>query len=428
MALGNLGCGSERQDNMKRAVPLLTLLAIVATACGAAPATTQPPTTTLINEQLGSLAVAQDRWAAASPSDYTVTQIDHASDVEQPITLAVRDGEAVSLSGNATMVDEVFKEIDESIRNGAAVDVDYHPQLGYPMRVAIDRDGDGVFDVDLEYSELVAMPVVKTVEELRMAQRRWKAQNLDSYRYIFRFECTCPEGGTFEVDVRDGRVVARRPLDEAARNSSLDPGLDIESSFADLEEWFTDSAPLIEEGILAVEVRMDPRFGYPRWFRIEGEDLDGDFFPGPFTMVVTIDLVGELDPVEPTIDLDDLEQVEKAHALWQQAAVEAYQFVLQVHCMCPQARSGPFLVTVEEGEATSAVLLVDGSEAHTEILRVDDALEMIGLAVAAGTDVDVQYNAALGYPELVIIDPEAVAVDGGLAFSITEFEMLTVAP
>ena len=39
-------------------------------------------------------------------------------------------------------------------------------------------------------------------------------------------------------------------------------------------------------------------------------------------------------------------------------------------------------------------------------------------------DVDVVYHPVLGYPEQAIIDTEAVAVDGGFAFSITEFEEL----
>ena len=68
--------------------------------------------------------------------------------------------------------------------------------------------------------------------------------------------------------------------------------------------------------------------------------------------------------------------------------------------------------------------LGDGKETDAEVFRVDEALEMISRAVVGGTDVDVVYDPELGYPTQVIIDPEAVAVDGGLAFSITDLEVL----
>jgi hypothetical protein len=418
----------RRPEGVKELALFLVALALLASACGAESGGS-PTTTSLAtgaDRQLGELAAAQERWDAAAPADYTLSQIDRSADTDEPETLAVHEGEVVSLSGEATTVDEVFATIDQSIRDGADVDVDYHPQLGYPVRVAIDRTGDGLPEVHLEYGDLVTMPVVKTVQELRTARRRWEAQGLDSYRYIFRFDCTCPEGGTFEVEVRDGRVIDRRPLDDAARNSSLDPGVDIDSSFDDLEEWFIDSAQLIEEGILAVEVRMDPHLGYPRWFRIEGEDLDGEFFPGRFTMVVTIDLIGELEPVEPDTDVNDLHDLEVAHARWEEAALADYRYTLQVHCMCPAAASGPFRVTVRGGKLESAVLFWDGTETEvdTDVISIGDALEMIGSAIVGGTDVEVVYNAVYGYPQQVVIDPEAVAADGGLAFSITDFEVL----
>ena len=267
-------------------------------------------------------------------------------------------------------------------------------------------------------------PIVGSVAELRSAQRRWEAQQLDSYRYIFRFDCTCPESGTFQVDVRDGRVVDTVALDDAARRTDLDPALNIDSAFADLEEWFTNSGALIDEGILDVDVRMDPVYGYPRWFRIEAEDVDDQFFDGRFTMVVTIDVISTSPPIEPEIDLDDLEQVETAAARWEEAAPSDYRYVLAIHCLCPEEVAGPFDITVADGELDSVRLLSTNEERGAHVFLIDDALEMIGLAVVDGTDVDVAYHPVFGYPEQAIIDTEAVAVDGGLAFSISDFEQL----
>ncbi len=425
----------RRPVDMKRIAFMVMTLTLLAAGCGADPgvvATTDPlertstTATTGTDEQLGALSAAQERWVAVAPADYTVTQVDRcAGCAEEPQILAVHANEVVSLAGDAVTVDDVFGTIEQSIRDGATVNVEYHPELGYPVRVVIDLDGDGAADVDLEFGDLEAMPIVETLQELQAAARRWDAQGLESYRYIFRVDCTCDEGGTFEIDVRDGLVVAVTPLDDGARNSSLNPGFAIDSSFDDLEEWFTDSAAIIEDGILALDIRMDPEYGYPRWFRIEGEDVDGEFFIGRFTMVVTIDLIAELGPIEPDPgpDPDDLSEVEQAFGRWKEAARTDYRYVLTVHCECPAQVSGPFEVTVRDGRLESAVL-GDGTLAQAEVILIADAFDQIGFAIFSGTEIDVVYDPLLGYPQLVIIDPEAVAVDGGLAFSITDFEPL----
>lgn len=394
---------------------------MVVSACGGA-GTASPDEA---EEQLGRLAAAQQLWAQAAPVDYTVTRIDRAGeDSAEPRTVAVRDGEVVSLNGEPATVEEAFVAIEESIRQGAAVEIDYDADYGYPVRIDIDHDRDGLAEVQLEYADLATMPIIGSLAELHAAQRRWEAQALDSYRYIFRFDCTCPESGTFQVDVRDGRVVDVVALDAAAERSNLDPGFNIDSAFRDLEDWYSNSAELIDEGILDVDVRMDPVYGYPRWFRIEAADIDNDLFEGRFTLVVTIDLITELEPIEPAIDLDDLEQLENAHALWQESAPAAYRYVLTVHCECPAEFAGPFHVTMRDGRIESIKWVNDGTETDAEVFTIDEALERIGFAIVAGIDVDVKYDPVLGYPTQVIIDPEAVAVDGGLAFSITNFEVL----
>jgi hypothetical protein len=432
MELGNRIPCRRRPVGVKRIALLLASLALVAAACGAEPGTGAATTTTTTpdsggNAQLGELAAAQGLWVDAAPADYTVTQIDLSpAAADQPQTVAVHEGELVSLAGEATTVDDVFDTIEESIRDGADVDVEYHPRLGYPVRVVIDRDGDGVPDVHLEYGDLEMMPIVKTVQELQAAERRWMAQELDSYRYIFRFDCSCPESGTFEVDVRDGLVTDVRPLDQAARDSSIFPGVDIDASFDDLEKWFTNSSELIDEGILAVDVRMDPRYGYPRWFRIEGEDLDGQVFDGRFTMVVTIDLIAELNAIDPDTGLnaEDLAAVEDAVALWETAGLANYRYVIETHCECPAEVAGPFGVEVIGGVNRSVTWLTGEEAPAVEVASIEGTFELIGLAVADGTEVDVIYDHLYGFPEFAVIDPDAVAVDGGLAFSITEFEVL----
>jgi len=281
---------------VKHLLLALVVSALLAAACGsgelvATSAVPSPPTDGAA--QLDELASARHLWEAA-PADYTVSA--------GGAILAVRGEEVVSLADvEAAPIDDVFDTIERSIRDGAVVEVEYDEKLGFPTRVVIDRDGDGISDVDVAFSDLEAMPIVETLDELLAAKVLWDTPGLDTYRYIFRADCTCPDGGTFDVEVRDGRVTRFVPLDEAAATSRLSP-TSMAMAFDDLEEWFTNSADLIDEGILAVAVRMDPELGYPRWFHVQAGAIDGGPFAGSFTIVVTIDLVL---PFVPTDDEPD---------------------------------------------------------------------------------------------------------------------------
>ena len=409
---------------MKR---LLLILAVLTAACGTPEFVANTSTSTSIGTstagsiavpgQLGELEAARAAWASTSASDYTLTETCTGC---EPSTVAVRDGEVVSLADDeASTVDGTFATIEESIRQGAIVEVEYHPELGYPIRLIIDFEGDGIIDVDLSFADLEQMKVVETLDELLDAEETWAGQHLHSYRYIARVDCTCEENGTYEVTVRDRTAVSVVPLEETA-SEAISPGT-IDDLFTDLEEWFTDSDDLINEGILAIDVRMDPELGYPRWFNVEAEDMDADGFAGRFTITVTIDLIETLDDSIANDSIDDLADVEAAIALWERADLTEYSYTLSVHCECPQEFSGPFEITVVDGVFESAILISDGSSVSEFDLfaatLTDTFLVIIG-SINAGTDVDIAYDDTLGYPTLAIIDPEAVSVDGGLAFSV----------
>ena len=206
MNLGNPTSAHNRLYIMKRIGLVLAVLTMGAAACGGATTatTTSPPNES--QEQLGRLTAARQLWSEAAPADYTVTHVDMSDELSpERQTVAVRDGKVVSLAGEPTSVEHAFDGIEESIRQGAEVAVEYDPQFGYPARVDIDHDGDGVFEIQSEYRDLTTMPIVRTLAELRTAQQRWEAQQLDSYRYIFRFDCTCPESGTYRLRISRSR-------------------------------------------------------------------------------------------------------------------------------------------------------------------------------------------------------------------------------
>ncbi len=421
------------------AILFVAALLLGACATGVAPSTTPPsdpdptptsPTTVADDagpaDALEELERAQATWAARAPADYTVRKTCIGCAEE---TVAVRSGELVSLGSQELLtIERVFSQIEEAIGDGADVQVTYDDDLGYPTALFIDADGDDIAEVDVQYTDLEAMPIVATLEELLEAREKWEALGLDDYRYLFRADCTCTEEGTFEVTVRDGRAVEELPVDDAARRSTqISPGT-LDAAFDDLEDWFTDSSDLIEEGILEVDVRMDPELGYPRWFRVVAEGLDDD---GPladrFEIIVTTDLIGFVEEAEDTIDEGDLDALAGARDRWLAAGLTDYRYEIEYQCLCPTAARGPFEVTIRNGAFWSAVAPPDEGfrdGALYDAMTIEQAFDVIEEAIRAGTDVDVRYDLATGQPLDVVIDPEAVAVDGGLAFSITPVTVL----
>jgi hypothetical protein len=154
--------------------------------------------------------------------------------------------------------------------------------------------------------------------------------------------------------------------------------------------------------------------------------IDDEDFSGRFTIVVTVDLVAPLDPepVEPASAEEDRDALDRAAARWTRAGLDDYRYTVTVHCECPPESSGPFLSTVREGKAVATELVGDPTRDAPEPVTIDDLFDEIATSVADGTDVDVDYDELVGLPTMVIIDPDAVAVDGGLAFSISDFEPL----
>ena len=207
-------------------------------------------------------------------------------------------------------------------------------------------------------------------------------------------------------------------LDDSTEVSNVTP-VTISETFDDLEDWFTDTRTLIDEGILDVDVRVDPIMGYPRWVyvKIQNPDDATDLF----TAVVTMDLVAPYEPEEsPTEpDSDDRIALENARNLWAFTDISHYRYTLTIHCMCPEAYTGPFEITVRDQQVVNATwkgapMEPDQGPAYT----IEDVFELIEAAIGDGIDVEVTYEPTSGHPVYVVIDVDAVAVDGGLAFSI----------
>jgi hypothetical protein len=403
--------------------------ALVLVACAPGFDTTPGPTVTTqpapIGQAAADLATARALWASTGADDYTYEFMDDCGECDpverSPRRIAVLDGQILAVEdADLLTIEDVFGNIEQALNAGRQVEVTYDKKTGFPRDVQIDMDlrpvDGGSHWILADVTELTP---IDSAAGLREARRVWDAQGLDNYQYLIKVVCDCPENGAFEVTVIDGRAVGVVPLYGRAESNTISP-VTISSTFDDLEEWFTDTQTVIDEGILELDVRVDPVMGYPRWVHLKADFPDDDY-AAPFKAVVTIDLVTSLDPTDSPIvpNADDLAGLLRARGLWEASRTDDYQFTLTVHCMCTEEYTGPFEITVRDERVVSATwqgkpLGPDQGAART----VEDVFALIDRAISDGIDIDVTYDAMLGYPQFVTIDVEAVAVDGGLAFTI----------
>lgn len=401
-------------------------VAVALAAC--APGFDTQTTTTADNAQWVELTAAQARWASMGSDDYTYQFTDACGeclpDRRLPRRVAVLGGDILAVeTEELRTVEDVFAAIGAAIDAGRSVEVTYDPQTGAPLDVQVDMhqrpvDG-GTHWILRDFTEFRP---VDSAAELDEARQTWDAQNLYSYQFMMKVDCEgCAEEGAFDVKVVDDRIVEIVRLDRPGEFTNVTP-VTINQTFDDFEEWFTDRDSLIDQGILDVEIRVDPIMGYPRWVRVKAQDPSDQAVL--FEAIVTMDLVAPYEP-DMSPDSDDLTALQEAWNLWEFTAIADYRYTLTVHCLCSEEYSGPFQITVRDGQVVAATwngnpIKPGQGPAYT----IEQVFELIQQTIEDGVDVDVVYDPDSGHPVNVVLDVEAVAVDGGLAFSITNLSAL----
>lgn len=414
---------------MRRRI-IVTALVLLLGAC--APGFDGTPVATTTTAPVGSpqaeFEAARTLWASAGPDDYTFEFIDDCGEClparRNPRRVAVLDGTVLAVdSENLLTVEEVFASIGQALDEGRDVQVTYDPQTGAPVDVQIDMDmrpvDGGTHWVFTDFTEFQP---VGSAAELLEARRSWEALQLDDYQFVMRVDCGgCTEQGAFDVKVVDDRIVEVARLDRPGEFNNVTP-VTIDRTFDDFEEWFTDREALIAQGILEVEIRVDPIMGYPRWVYVEAENPADS--TEVFTGIVTMDLVSPYVP-DDSPDSGDVIALQEARNLWEFTAIADYRYTMTVHCPCPEEFTGPFEITVRDQQVASATW--KGNPLGPEqgpVYTIEQVFDLIQKTIEGGKDVEVVYDPESGYPANVVLDVEAVAVDGGLAFSISNLQPL----
>jgi hypothetical protein len=120
----------------------------------------------------------------------------------------------------------------------------------------------------------------------------------------------------------------------------------------------------------------------------------------------------------------DREREIDAHAaIWAGHELRSYTFTISRPCFCPPEASGPFVVTVTDGQVTSVTLnglAVRGADATGSIPFTIDQAFLLLRGLDPSAQLTVTWDPDLGYPVEASIDPIANAIDDEYGLSITE--------
>lgn len=355
------------------------------------------------------LEAARAKWDAAGLDTYTYEFFDDCGECEQlpARAVVVWDGEVMDVLGRAQSVEDAFALIEEGLLQGSAVEVEYDPELGYPIDLWIDRDArayDGGVHLTFEEvrSGLPGQPM--SVDSLRKARARWEAAAVDAYDFTFSIVCDCELQAVVDARVVDGVVKRFEPHTPEETNVTFSP-FTLDRLFVDLEEMI---AGQHDDGVLVTGSALyHEQLGYPTWVGLDLEVTDNEAVGGISIPPRLVIAVSELEQLSP----DPVSELEEAMARWSSAALDSYTFDIVFHTVEAATFTDTFTVRVQDGVIVSVT--ENGYEYtpdEVELPIIDDLFDAIADLQFAGYPVDVIYDAELGYPAVVITDEPGTSV------------------
>lgn len=117
--------------------------------------------------------------------------------------------------------------------------------------------------------------------------------------------------------------------------------------------------------------------------------------------------------------------LEAARQRWQDADMDGYRMTLQRVCFCPVPDyTGPFAVTVRDGEVASVLLQGAGVDAERG-MSVDALFALIDDAYDRGAvEVEVKFDDELGYPTSIGIDYDFQMADEEIGYRVSDLARL----
>lgn len=389
-------------------LPFVALVMTVA-ACGMSAdgqtttttAATSTTTTSVAGEDAGAvLAEARSRWTATDIDTYHFTFHDDCGECmpTTPRPITVWDATVYDGTQQGIDVDALFELIEAALADGRSVDVVYHPELGYPTDLWIDREaraydgGTHLLVTDLR----PGLPGTNVaVADLDRALALWQQMRPAAYEFRTDIVCGCPFDVTTWTAVDGERIV-----DWTVEQGDADVApVTIDELFADLRELVA-TGEVVEGGArITGNASYDPTFGYPIWVGLDIEilDLDSEFGELPPRLVFTVRDFTEREATGS--------QLEAAMRRWSEVGPADYSYELTVHDVVEGSFSDPYVVTVTNGQVTSVTQ--NGDDIHPGNLpayTVDDLFRRIDEWQGLGFAVETLFDTRLGHPVVVSLD------------------------
>lgn len=411
-----------------RRLTVLIGLALVLAACGGpfaddATQTTSvlaPPATEVtepapdLDDELGA---ARAKWAAAGLDSYRYEFLDDCGECDQqpPGEIVVWDGDVLDPIRRAPSVEDAFAVIDSSLAAGQSVEVTYHPELGYPTDLWIDRESrafdGGIHWVLADVTE--GLPGDEaTLSDLQAARMIWERSGILAYEFRASFLCDCEVEGSVWTRVEDGLVTDWSEVYLRETDTTVTP-ITIRQLFEDLEEMIGGSDAFVDSGISVTgSASYDPDHGYPVWIGLDIEVLD----PQAEAAALAPKLVVVISDFAPIAIDDAASELNAARSRWANAGLSTYTFQITSHDVDEASFSDPYFVVVRDGQVTEITQNGEPSELGEDV-TVEGVFAMIDGLTADGVNMEVLYHAELGYPVLVLF----TALDGAsTGFSISD--------
>lgn len=233
-------------------------------------------------DSLARLSDAVERWEASGISNYELAMrrtcgeclpasalavVVTVSGGEKSVSRATNGEPLEDSAGIYPDVEGLFDLIEEQVRAGAEIDVEYDGDLGFPRSISADPVPDAVDD---EFGYVIDDLVVGRHAELRAeiaAQRaKWAAQRIDDYQLTFSRVCFCaPEGAGLVVL----SVLEDEPVELLYFLSGDPVAPEWQSVFPTVHGLFDFLEDAIDRGAEQIDVDFDPDLGLPTSVRVD---------------------------------------------------------------------------------------------------------------------------------------------------------------
>lgn len=404
------------------------MLLVVVASCGTPPRASEPATTsvpvtattvvpvaTTIADELGE---ARDRWEAAGLATYHYVFINDCGECGEsaPRQVVVWDDELIAPDPTGPSMSDAFTMIENAIAEDRPVEASFHPELGFPTEIWIDREA-RAYDGGTHWlfsdvtDGLPGSP--DSIESHREAEARWAAAGVASYEYRLQILCGCYLESEIWNRVENGLIVDWLVDPEPDNEAPVTPTT-IEQLLDDIGDLLGTPDGFVEAGIrTSGSALYDEELGVPMWVGLDIEVLDPDseaaFLPPRLVLVVT----------EFTrIETDTGSELGEAVARWKAAGLRDYTYLLTFHDVVEASFGEPVEVVVRDGAVASATSAGEPTEIEGPTpAPIDEYFALIEQWADAGSQVEVIYHSDLGHPVFV----GAIHPDGSsTAFSISD--------